>query len=444
MMIKKLFFLLLFPVIAFSQQAMKGHFNPAEGYTFAILYRIAPDNVFYVADSNIAADGTFKITLPKDLKPGMHRIVYNVPQDQYFFDFIYNGKEDIEFNFSNKEGAIFLVSDENKLWTNYRKESGMFEKELTTQFTETSFNKKEVRKLLKEKKGWLDSVQKQAKGTTAYTFINVTKPYFPSKFEDIQDYKIAAKKDLLEVMDVSNPLLQNSAILLEQSLKYIFNHSDPENKIASRKEHIDLLVEKLQSTTPQYQKNLLKNVYDFMMVNEQLELSNYLAEKHLIAISESANDPYLAAALRLTKSLSLGKVAPDFSWPAFKEITKKPGSLLTLDGAENYIVFFWSSLCSHCLEEVPILHEYMAALPENKFKVIAVGLEDFEQEWTPKAAQFSGFTNVLGLGKWNNEIGNKYDVTETPSYYLLDKDKKIVAKPETLEDLILLVEARDE
>ncbi len=72
----------------------------------------------------------------------------------------------------------------------------MFEKELTTQFTETSFNKKEVRKLLKEKKGWLDSVQKQAKGTTAYSFINLTKHYLPSKFDHIQDNKLKDKKDL--------------------------------------------------------------------------------------------------------------------------------------------------------------------------------------------------------------------------------------------------------
>jgi protein-disulfide isomerase len=41
----------------------------------------------------------------------------------------------------------------------------------------------------------------------------------------------------------------------------------------------------------------------------------------------------------------------------------------------------------------------------------------------------------LGFGKWDNEIGNSYNVTSTPTYFVLDKDKKIMAKPYDFEAL---------
>ena len=44
--------------------------------------------------------------------------------------------------------------------------------------------------------------------------------------------------------------------------------------------------------------------------------------------------------------------------------------------------------------------------------------------------------NILGLGKWENKIGDTYGINATPTYFVLDKDKKIVAKPEDFEGLM--------
>ena len=44
----------------------------------------------------------------------MYRIVYAAPQEDYNFDIIYNGKEDVEFTFNSETGVHFLKSSENK------------------------------------------------------------------------------------------------------------------------------------------------------------------------------------------------------------------------------------------------------------------------------------------------------------------------------------------
>ena len=78
-------------------------------------------------------------------------------------------------------------------------------------------------------------------------------------------------------------------------------------------------------------------------------------------------------------------------------------------------------------------------MEKGAYKVIAVGLEDEPYDWRNTIHDFPEFINVLGLGKWQNEIGKNYGVRATPSYFILDKDKKITAKPEELEDVFKLI-----
>ena len=52
-----------------------------------------------------------------------------------------------------------------------------------------------------------------------------------------------------------------------------------------------------------------------------------------------------------------------------------------------------------------------------------------------KIKGFPEFINVLGLGKWDNKIGDAYGVTETPTYFVLNREKQIVNKPEDYDAL---------
>ena len=63
-------------------------------------------------------------------------------------------------------------------------------------------------------------------------------------------------------------------------------------------------------------------------------------------------------------------------------------------------------------------------------KVIAVALELDELGFYDMTPKFPAFINVLALNKWENEIPRSYDVHATPSYFLLDKNKRIIVKPE--------------
>ncbi|MGJ8665131.1 MAG: TlpA family protein disulfide reductase [Patiriisocius sp.] len=432
--------LLLLPLVALSQQTLKGNFAPDGGYQFGILYRIAPDNIFYVTDSNVDSVGNFELKMKEDLKPGMYRLVYNLPQDQHFFDFIFSGKEPIEFTFSKDETLEFTVSEENKIWKSFYTEMGANEVKIAKILSAEEVDNRNLKEEIEEQAKWYNEVSETSKGMTVHQFIAALKPYTNDDFKTARQYELKAKQDYLAHFDFNNPTLQNSMLPLERAIKYVYNFTDVENKEASRKYNIDDLITKLEETDPTYKKLLLTNFWNFLTSNNQVVHANYLAEKYLIPLAEQLQDATLANQLTLYKNLSIGAKAPNFTWLEIKDGKQTTMSLHQLDVADNYIIVFWSSLCSHCLKEVPLLHAKIASLEEGKFKVIAVGLEDFEAEWSPKAAGFNQFINVLGLGKWENDIGNRYDVNGTPTYFVLDKDKKIVAKPGTLDELFGIID----
>ena len=47
---------------------------------------------------------------------------------------------------------------------------------------------------------------------------------------------------------------------------------------------------------------------------------------------------------------------------------------------------------------------------------------------------------MLGLNKWENKTARIYQINATPTYIILDKNKKIVAKPNDINDVKTFVE----
>ena len=81
-------------ITAKTKEWNKGVFYPAKDYNFALLYKVGPTISDYITNAEIAEDGSFEFKLDSTSTKGMYRVVYAVPQEDYNFDVIYNGKED--------------------------------------------------------------------------------------------------------------------------------------------------------------------------------------------------------------------------------------------------------------------------------------------------------------------------------------------------------------
>lgn len=104
------------------------------------------------------------------------------------------------------------------------------------------------------------------------------------------------------------------------------------------------------------------------------------------------------------------------------------------------ILYFWDPDCDHCRDETPKLNEIYKKFDNDKVKILAVYIGENYPLWTEfiKNNNLSNLMNVYDPFNTSN-YKNYYDLTITPSVYLLDKDKKIIAKKISIEYLIFML-----
>ncbi len=433
----------LLPSFLFAQHTIKGIFSPAKDYNVALLYKVTPTISDYVANTEINTDGTFEIQLDSTVTKGMYRLVYAIPQEDYNFDIIYNGKEDIELTFNAETGVKFVSSIENNLIASYTNSMSAVTHSIGKFFREQSIDTLALEKIFEIQRQTQTSFEEAAKETIAYHFIKANTPYIPEGFEDVETYVNNLKIHYFDHVDYQNETLQSSGFLEERMLNYVFGMSlNDGDEVANYKTNIDVFCGIIKEVPAEVKRILLIGLWEQMRDLGFENVANYISENYLMDVAVSLNDQELLNALIVFKNISVGNKAPDFSYEVENEKGKILKKLSDLNIAEKYILVFWSSTCSHCLDEVPQLQSFVQSYENETLKVIAIALEDEPTQWLELKQKYPEFIHVYGDGKWDNPMGNDYGVTATPSYFVLDKNKMIEAKPEDIEALKTLFESK--
>src|SRR4030095_7054107 len=133
----------------------------------------------------------------------------------------------------------------------------------------------------------------------------------------------------------------------------------------------------------------------------------------------------------------MGKAAENISLP------DSSGKIVSLyeQQASYIVVCFWDPTCSHCKEILPKLDSFYQA----KWKKVGLKVYSVAKETDGTKKDWLGFIKDHHLREWTNVYYSKiddkarieagipgysqlYDVQSFPTLYLLDKDKHIVAK----------------
>ena len=429
-MTKKILLLfVLFPVLIAAQHTIKGTFSPAKNYEWAILYKVTPTTSIYVQNATLDEEGSFTFKMDSTITKGIYRIVYALPQEEFNFDLIYNGKENIELTFHKTDGIEYKISKENQLFSSYMKSMDLVNQAVNSYYAEDGKGKKSFNAIFKTLKDTQDNFEKASEGLLASNFIKANGPYIPREYEDVKTYSKNIRVHYFDSVDFNNNILQSSNFLIERMLTYIFGMSADPNNQEFLKSSVDDIVKKMANSQPELKKTLLQIIWQQLVDFKFEDAANHITNKYLLDIAKATNDEELKTTLMVYKNTSIGAKAPDFKWEKEVKGKKKTESLYNIDVAENYAVVFWSSTCSHCLKELPELKKYLSTLEDHKLKVIAVGLEEEPYRWNNETAYYPDFIHVYGEGKWDNPIGDAYGVSQTPTYFLLNKDKKIIDKP---------------
>ncbi|TDE12896.1 TlpA family protein disulfide reductase [Dyadobacter psychrotolerans] len=105
--------------------------------------------------------------------------------------------------------------------------------------------------------------------------------------------------------------------------------------------------------------------------------------------------------------------------------------------AANYtVLFFYAPTCGHCKEASPKLKAFYDKNKANGIKVMAISTEHDMKEWKSFITTYHLEELVNGFDALKQiDFNRKFDVVTTPTIYILDKNKKIIARKMPVEQL---------
>ncbi len=170
-------------------------------------------------------------------------------------------------------------------------------------------------------------------------------------------------------------------------------------------------------------------------------LTSWLNEKQMETISRRAY---------MQMSNLIGIKASDLD---MVDSTGKPRNLYSVNG-EFTLVVFWDPTCGHCKEEIPRIDSiYRASWKAKGLRVYSVLSDnDKKKEWITfvKEKKLTDWVHVYETKEMEKIVSDSqkpsfrqlYDVIQTPTVFLLDKEKRIIGKKLGIDQMNELIKAK--
>ncbi len=224
----------------------------------------------------------------------------------------------------------------------------------------------------------------------------------------------------------------------------------------------DFLIEKTRHDDELF-RYMLITLFNSFAENKYMGMDKvyfHLAEKYYIPNATWSSPDFIAKLkenLELSKPTFIGNIAPDFSLKAIPpELVQlsESDSILKSDPHIGYdftlhqlkskyiLLYFWEADCGHCKQATPELQKVYERVRDKGVEVVACHVINS----VPGKVLWMDFLNEHGMYDWincwspyNNDFRKEYNLQSFPQLFLLDENKKILAKrltPEQAEEII--------
>ena len=466
----KRFFTLLISILAVKYSSAQGYqVNlTAHGYTAGITYLAYHNGKnLNVADSAAMSNkGTAVFKGPAKLPPGIYAIVF--PGKNLSVDFFIDKEQVISINADTTDlsNTVFTGSKEQGLFQQYQKfvavKGKLLQKEKQDYINaktkaDSVLHEANYNKYNKELGDYRDNITKNFPNSMMAALLNAMKePPYPTKApvthqDSIDNYNFykAHYWDGISFMD--ERIIRTPFFLPKLERYYREVMSQAPDSIIKDLDY-KLLLARTAPEMYKYLLNWLTDEYINPKYMGQDAIFVHLFEKyHSKGLSSWLNEKQQEAIKRRAFMQMANLIGKQGANLEMLDTAGKPKALYDLEAAYTVVVF-WDPTCGHCKEEIPKIDSiYRASWQAGNIKIYAVLSEDQKPEWLKYLNEhhITDWTNVYQTKEMAEAITASqrpgfrqlYDVTTTPTLYLLDKEKRIIGKKLTwkqLNDLLLV------
>ena len=443
------------------------------GYSISVTVKDAPEATIrlayhvggqqYVRDS-LTTDpgGSCRFIGAEKLAPGVYMIVL---PGNVFFEFLISDDQYFDISCDSKDPVATLAfrgSEENNRFLAYQRKWKALQEEAVKINTEignvnksggdASALKEKLNAQEKKMKDFLHQTAMENKGTLlgaiARSIIPVEPPAPKIPAGTANRDSVARvisytwyKNHFFDNIDFSQPGLIRSPVLggkLDQFFRQIVIQV-PDSLI--READRILKMSSANDDVYQYVSVWLMNHYAASEIMGQDAVVVHLADSvYLAGKAPWASEEFLTDLKKRVDRIRpnlIGLKAPELLMNSF---SGHYVSLYDVD-AEFTIVYFWEPDCGHCKVATPLLKDFYNQNKDKGIQVFAVCTQQDREKWENYIVD-NGLNWING---WDPQRLSRFDyyynVESTPLVYVLDRDKKIIAKRLAVEDIPAFIEA---
>lgn len=144
------------------------------------------------------------------------------------------------------------------------------------------------------------------------------------------------------------------------------------------------------------------------------------------------NTSELENRIEILKNLAIGKQAPEI------HTTDLPGNEINLEELDfdNTLIIFWASWCPHCKKVLSEIKQIYDKQDKKTLEIIAISIDTSKTELTNYLLKGDyNWINICDFVGWDSQPAKDYGIYATPTMLLLDRNKKIIAKPGSAYEL---------
>lgn len=383
---------------------------------------------------------------------GTYRLTFNKNK---WLDFIYDNEPiEIETDANNTFDSLKVIkSESNKIYyefakfnKDYKTKSELIQLILARYPKEDDYYQTTKEKLIQVQDDYLD-------------FVNITAQVNPKSF--IARYVRSVQLPVVDVeipVDKQLPYLKTHALdnvnfyddgliysdaFTNKAIEYLTYYRNPQLPIGLLEKEfeaaIDTILNKAKVNEIVY-KHIVEYLLDGFKKFGFDNVLNYIVENYVIK-DDLCLDEKLTTALdrriQQAKEFKIGNTVPNIV------LSDSSGLLVDLSkiNADKTLIIFYTSWCTHCQTLLPQIYELYKNQKAKKFEVLAVSIDTSRTDWLNFVRDNKlNWLNVSDLKGWEGQAVLDYYIYATPTMFLVDKDMRLLARPNITSELTDLIQ----
>lgn len=426
--------------------------------------------------AQISLTGEAVFSGPERFDGGMYVIYFG---STYFFDLLMDRDQFFSITADSTDmvnKTVFRGSADNELFYAYkkylaeqRKLQQKYEAQLAAAETisDSSWVNNKMEQLNEKMTAYIDGLIQNNRGSFFSTFLLAMKEHRApdnilngTKRQKDSIRYVYYKDNYFNTFDVSDIRLLHTP-LYEPKIKTYINQvvpQHPDSLIVA----VDMLIEKSRADEDifRYMLITLFNNFAESKIMGMDKVYFHIAEKYYIPEATWSSEEFIGKLrdnLEKSKPTFIGNVAPDFELKGLPAdhfhmaqmdtaIKKDPhvgfNFMLSDIPAEYTLLYFWEADCGHCQKSTPKLYEVFEKYKDKGVQVIAVHVINSVEgkvEWIDFVNEHELYGWINCWSPYDNAFRKQYNLQSFPQLFLLDKDKKILAKqltPEQVDEIL--------